>query len=295
VEYNCNRANSVRPTSVREFMVFARMKQFTTKCCLAVRTIRCVQNWPNVLRNYAVGRMGDSSAKDVQMEFRDGTRVVCDRRVPSISPVFEVLIDDAYRLRELARVFGGLPVNLVDVGAHVGSAALACNRVLILRSVICAEPSTVSAAYLRQNLIDNHVEASVVEAAVGAQPGYAYLREQQPGSCESQVDWAAVGEGDVSGRAIPVIAFEDLLAQAGDGPILVKMDCEGSEYPIIAGTAPEAWLPVRALLLEYHPVPGSDGWPRLDERLTALGLQMVWHEDSRFRSGLGTVCYVRPA
>jgi len=212
-----------------------------------------------------------------------------------MTPVFEVLVDDAYRLRELAGLFADLPIGLVDVGAHVGSAALACSRALKLRSIVCAEPSTVTAAYLRRNLFDNHVEASVVEAAVGADPGYAHLREHQPGSGENHVVWGAVTDGELSGRAVPVVAFEELLAQAGDGPILVKMDCEGSEYPIIAGTAPEAWLPVRALLLEYHPVPGSGGWPWLDERLTALGLQMVWHADSPFSAGLGTVCYVRPA
>lgn len=295
MEHNRNGFEPVRPANMRTSMGSARMEQFTTKCRLTVRTIRYVRNWPNVIGTYAVGRMGASSAKDVQVEFRDGTRVACDRGVPSISPVFEVLVDDAYRLRELVPLLGGSPVGLVDVGAHVGSAALACNRALTLRSVVCAEPSSVAAAYLRRNLFDNHVEASVVEAAVGAEPGYAHLREQQPGSCENQVEWSAVAEGDVSGRAVPVVAFEELLAQVGDGPILVKMDCEGSEYPIVAGTAPEAWLPVRALLLEYHPVPGSGGWPWLDERLTALGLQMVWHEDSPFRPGLGTVCYVRPA
>lgn len=268
-------------------------REFARKFKLAVRTVVRVRNWPHVLGNYAINRMGATTKVDVQVEFRDGTRVTCGAGVMSIAPVFEVLVEGAYRLSELGDLFADSSLGVVDVGAHVGSAALALSQVLSVRRMVCAEPSPSAATYLRRNLRENQIEAEVVEAAVGPHAGMGSLREEQPGSCENQVELAErVSEGPLV-PSVPVVAFRDLLDQVGGGPIVVKMDCEGSEYAIVEGTPTAAWEAVQALLLEYHPVPGTGGWPWLSGRLHELGLQLLWHEPHPSREGLGTVCMVR--
>lgn len=277
-------------------LVVDRRPAVAAKAILAARTVKRVRNWPQVLTGYGRARAGSAVDAELAFAFRDGTRLTCRADVLSSSPVFEVLIDDTYRLDVLRRALPGEAVGLVDVGAHVGGATLALARALPLRGIVCAEPSPTSAALLRRNLAANGVAATVVEAAVGGTDGSAVLEEGSPGSCENRVRSPGRPAGDATspaGRVVPVVALAGLLGRLGPGPVVVKMDCEGGEYPILDGTPAEAWAPVSALLLEYHPVEGTGGWPRLAERFAGLGLWPLWHRPDPLRPGLGTACLLR--
>ena len=182
----------------------------------------------------------------------------CPRR-PMVSwPVFEVLIGDAYRLEQAGAEFDR-PTHIIDVGAHVGAASLALSRIWPGVPITCVEPSQASASLLRRNLAANRIPATVVQAAAGAQAGTAVLQEAESGSSQNSIDWQA-DKGDVSDSKwlVPVVPMADLLAQAGTGPVMVKLDCEGSEFEIVGGTPAAAWDQVAVVLMEHHPVPDHD-------------------------------------
>jgi len=268
--------------------------KIAAKAGVLVRTISRVRNWPSVLAAYGRARAfpGRQTA-EMQFTFRDGTSMACRRDFGASFPVFEVFIDDDYRIEVLRRLLPDEPVVVIDVGAHVGSASVAFARAFRVRSVICAEPSRTSAVFLRRNLSSNGVPSSVVEAAVGATAGSVELVGGRAGSCGARV---SRGEGSSDATpdrlTVPMVAMSDLLARAGEGPVVVKMDCEGSEYDIVGGTPATAWGPVRVVVLEYHPVAGTGGWRQLVERLIGLGFRLVWHLPKQ--PGLGTACFVRP-
>ena len=268
------------------------------KARLGLRVVQKVANWPMVLARYGLARVDGArwGRGSLEVHLRDGRRVRGPANAVSCSPIFEVLIGDAYRVGLLDGALARPPETIIDVGAHVGSAALALARLFPMSRVICAEPSASARTYLQGNLAGNGVSGEVVPAAVGRCAGRAVLFEPVPGSCESAVEIAdgAPSEGQGRRAQVPVVGMRELLARAAPA-VLVKLDCEGSEYEIVAGTTPQDWREVVGVLLEYHYVEGSGGWPLLAEWFTAAGLLLLWHDPDPLRAGLGMACFVRPA
>jgi FkbM family methyltransferase len=270
------------------------LRQLRAKAAIAVGTIRTCDNWPAVLAGYGAARLparATATDKDLRFVFRDGTRLTCPRR-PMVSwPVFEVLIGDAYRLEQAGAQFDR-PTHIIDVGAHVGSASLALSRIWPGVPITCVEPSRTSASLLRRNLAANRIPATVVQAAAGAHAGTAVLQEAESGSGGNSIDWQAdAGDLSDSNWLVPVVPMADLLAQAGTGPVMVKLDCEGSEFEIVGGTPAAAWDQVTVVLMEHHPVPDQD-FTELVERFRQLGFGVAWH-DPGDRPGMGMACFVR--
>lgn len=134
---------------------------------------------------------------------------------------------------------------ILDIGAHIGSFALAA----LERGagfVRCVEADGCNAALCRHNLAD-HLACGRVEVTHGAawrsdgvceglfHSGYTYHR------CGLLNTGAGI-VGTVGGRRpTPNLPFDDVVrsttAGRGDRIRLLKLDCEGSEYPILLTSA----------------------------------------------------------
>ena len=270
------------------------LRQLRAKAAVVAGTIRICENWPAILAGYGVARLPTRAAaneKALRFAFRDGTRLTCLRKPIASWPVFEVLVGDAYRLGQAGAEFDW-PTRIIDVGAHVGAASLAMARIWPGVPITCVEPSRATALLLRRNLAANRIPATVVQAAAGARAGRAVLQEAESGSCENSIDWQAdTGDLDGTRQIVPVVPMADLLTEAGSGPVVVKMDCEGSEFEIVGGTPAAAWDQVAVVLMEYHPVPGHD-FTELAESFRHLGFGLAWQEPDD-RPGLGMACFAR--
>jgi hypothetical protein len=75
------------------------------------------------------------------------------------------------------------------------------------------------------------------------------------------------------------MSFDSIVAVAGGRADIVKLDCEGGEYPAILETSSGAWTTVERLFLEYHPVAGHS-FEELGARLREFGLHLVWQHPS---------------
>jgi len=71
----------------------------------------------------------------------------------------------------------------------------------------------------------------------------------------------------------------------------VKMDCEGSEYDIVASASAAVLLRIDRLVLEYHPAP-PEQVAELFARLAEVGLVERWRNDS-LPGQLGLVSFSR--
>jgi len=139
----------------------------------------------------------------------------------------EVLLDDAYGLK--GKDLTGQTV--VDVGAYVGDSALAFARQGAL--VHACEPSVAYCGFIRRNLAANALEARVVLHEVGLAE-----RAEEIAVRNDRLRF-------VEGR-------EYTTGRLPSGIDLLKLDCEGAEYYLLADPCFLDHLRPREIRMEYH-------------------------------------------
>lgn len=181
----------------------------------------------------------------------------------------EIFLDGSYATDYIAR-----PV--LDLGAHRGYfGAYALHRGA--SRVVSYEPEARNFELLRRaadSFVSRGSTWEVEHAAVGATDGEALLRlrDQSWGHTLVDMHWAKV----TGTQTVAVASLEHGLRRFSkdEGPLIVKIDIEGSEGALVMDTPVEAWLPVSELFLEIEPFCPVDP-ATLVERLEATGLHLV--------------------
>lgn len=171
-----------------------------------------------------------------EFEFLDDAKCVRVDGLTLYSPLWsrdeasyykEVLIDDAYGVKQ--RDLTGRVV--VDVGAYVGDSTIAFAR--RGAAVHAFEPSVAFCGFIRRNLEANGLAHRVVLHDVGL---------------SDRADEVAVRNDRL--RFVEGVAYAlDHLPQSID---LLKLDCEGAEYHLLADPRFLAHLRPREIRMEYH-------------------------------------------
>lgn len=259
------------------------------------RVVRHCENWAAVLASL-VGEHLPGVRSLLPGEFVLVSRAGLTLRAPegraTRYALVEVVVDDVYHLSRLVwDQERGHPLRVLDVGAHVGSFAVAIAARYPRATVTCYEPSPEASAYLRTNILANRLGSRVTinRAAVGAETGVARLLQAESASAEASLVPSMVGLG-ARGIVCDVVDFATALATSS-GPELVKLDCEGMEYDIVLRSDPRLWASVRCVLLEYHPVPGHS-WDEILGRFVEFGFRCSWHDQSSVL-GLGSAMLLR--
>ncbi|MGH3262046.1 MAG: FkbM family methyltransferase [Trebonia sp.] len=257
------------------------------------QTQRTFANWPTLLRGLVgekVGRGGDV----LTFVTRTAVRLSCPNVPGARLPMYEQFADDCY---DLAWVLGertGRPLQVLDVGSHVGAFAVNLATARDDVRVECYEPSPDSAGYLRRNIDQNSLSGRirVHERAMAGEEGTALLDDNSGASVHNGLikqDHRLVTGDDALGTRSTVsvwtTTFDRALAAAPAPFDVVKMDCEGGEYELVRASSPQSWASVQRVVMEYHPVQG-ESWDELGDWFERVGLFVVRHESDR--SGLGT-------
>ncbi|MGH8961042.1 MAG: FkbM family methyltransferase [Jatrophihabitantaceae bacterium] len=257
------------------------------------QTRRAFANWPELLRGLAgekVGRSGDT----LTFVTRTGVRLTCPNVPGARLPMYEQFADDCY---DLAWVLGTRldhPLQVLDVGSHVGAFATNLATARDDVRVECYEPSPDTARYLQDNVDQNCLSARVhvYEKAMAGAEGSALLDDNSGASVHNGLvrqDHRLVDGDDAPGRratiSVATTTFDKAVADAPAPLDVVKLDCEGGEYELVYASSTASWASVQRVVMEYHPVE-SESWDELRAWFADVGLHAVRHESDS--PGLGT-------
>jgi FkbM family methyltransferase len=169
--------------------------------------------------------------------------------------VYACMTEDEYRLKDRH-----LTGTAVDIGAHIGGVTVGLALDNPELHVIAVEPVPDNAALLRRNVEQNGVadRVTVIEGAAGGKRPvsvwYGYT------GSESAEHHAFIGNSSLAYDTSGTVTHETVryakpvrLADLGD-VALVKIDCEGGEYAVLAD---EAVAKIPVILGEWHPVRGK--------------------------------------
>jgi FkbM family methyltransferase len=249
------------------------------------QTPRTFSNWPEVLRHLGGSAVGHEEPA-LTFRVRSGPTLTTPNVPGARLPVYEQFADDCY---DLDWVLGhGGPVQVLDVGSHVGAFTtnIATRREDV--HVECYEPSPASAEYLRENVRRNRLDGRVRvhQKALAVEVGTAELDDNAGGSVHNGLvrDGERLVHGDdAPGQrhsvTVETTTFDLAVADAPHPVDVVKMDCEGGEYGLVYASSPASWASVQRVVMEYHPVEG-ESWGALRDWLARVGLAVVRHEEN---------------
>ncbi|HEV2316901.1 MAG TPA: FkbM family methyltransferase [Thermoplasmata archaeon] len=146
-------------------------------------------------------------------------------------------------------IYTNLPVGgavVVDGGANIGDSAIE----FALRGaarVLALEPLTENFATACDNVRRNRLESTIRVERIALGPTSGTIRVDRAGGTRTRV-----GAGRREGEETPMLALEELVAKEGLEDAVLKLDCEGAEYEILAGCSDPSLRKFRHALVEYH-------------------------------------------
>jgi FkbM family methyltransferase len=241
-----------------------------------VEAVRAFDNGWAILARIGTRRPGD-------LEFRQrGTVIACPNVPGARVPVFEVFAEDTYRNGWFAA--GLTNPKVLDIGGHIGCFTVDMCRVVPDAVVHAYEASPTTAGYLTRNVARNVPDgrASVFNEALSNTNGTLTLIDNAGASGLNSFNGSSTGGTAVE---VPAVSFRTAVERLGGKVDIVKMDIEGGEYAVLAGSDPSEWGSVQRVVLEYHDVAGHD-FAEVEEFFTAAGMRIVRHEPVTDRLGV---------
>ncbi|HWB67974.1 MAG TPA: FkbM family methyltransferase [Mycobacteriales bacterium] len=249
------------------------------------QTPKSFTNWPTVLSDIARGVVGQGP-DTLTFSTRNGQRISCPNVPGARVPIYEIFAEDCYHLRWFLGSLADEPIQVLDIGAHVGTFACELARVHPKAVIHSFEPSPRTAEYLRRNVNQNGLadRITVFEQAVAATAGWAEFDDNGGGSGLNSLLRRDRADGATTTVRVRTATFDEVAAAAPAPPSFVKVDCEGGEYDLVYASSPESWASVQRLVIEYHAVP-DQSWPELRAWFGRAGLTVVRDDPETDRLG----------
>ena len=168
------------------------------------------------------------------------------------------------------------PINhtdtVVDVGAHVGFFAIPIS--CLVKKVIAFEPSPANFILLDRNITANQSAVLPRQAAVGESGGSAILNLGVQGTTGHSITNKKRG-----GVSISVICWSLSDVINTYNPTVLKLDCEGAEWDILAN--PDLLGNIRIIVAELHKVQAHD-LPTMLKVMKKAGMKVIVLPNSWF-------------
>ncbi len=217
-------------------------------------------------------------SQEIRADFRGEELVFqADFRTPLYETVNEILDYDCYQLARIS--FSDSAAVVIDIGANIGVSSIALSRLHSGR-IYAVEPIKVNFETLQKNLAANHVaNVECVQCALGASEGEMTMAVDPDQSVSSYMMRSEVARIP-PGFRVERVATKSLggfLSEIESPEIgLIKMDCEGAEYPLIEQLARVKHESVRAITMEVHDLDRQRNCGALRKQLMQLGYEIFY-------------------
>jgi FkbM family methyltransferase len=171
-----------------------------------------------------------SSPKPVELKLKDG-KVILVREFWSMFLFDEIFVSNCYEAPQLLKC--GPFDTVIDIGANIGLFTLRSKQLWPNARVIALEPHPGNFEYLQEHLRVNRIEG-VFPLAEGIADKCGCLDLYLSGR---NIAGHSMFKGKESTSvSVPVTTLQDVLERVGidDGKVLMKVDCEGCELPLLS-------------------------------------------------------------
>ena len=183
--------------------------------------------------------------------YYDGDAALAD----TLSLIREQFVDETYgRLRVNGRT-------VIDIGANVGDTAMyfALNGA---RHVYAFEPCSHPYGLAVRNVRRNGLEERITLLNAGCWSSDTRVRISDDSGSKS---YSAL---DISkrGKLVRMLSLDTVAKRYCSGESVLKIDCEGGEYPIVLNASADTLRKFSRIMIEYH-----DGYKNLKKKLEDAG------------------------
>jgi 31-O-methyltransferase len=236
----------------------------------------------------------------------DGREIKCNNPREAMSVWREISEDGAYGAAVSGLSAGAV---ILDVGAHIGLAAIHFADLVPGARILSFEPAPKSFSCLKENLARHTLAAEAYPLAVGACAGEQEITyfpnlttmatlypdpddDQQNLEAllinsqltEAAKDGIRMGVKTLEHSTVEVTTVTDIVAENGiDGVGLLKVDAERAESAVLDGISEDVWPRIAQAVIEVHDLDGRLGHIR--RRLEGRGFETKSHQDLRFVGG----------
>jgi len=210
-----------------------------------------IKNWPLVVRLF----LKIAPPSPYLIELRKSGLKFKARGIMDVWSIKETFLDRFYE-RFGARIEDGWTI--VDIGGGIGDYTLFAAVANPHGKVFAFEPFPESFALLQQNQAANNVaNVQAFPEAIWSQAGAVKIDSTlgEPGQFISRTTEDAGGTPTSGGSfaQVPSISMADAFARMEIAHCdLMKIDCEGAEYPILFNTPEDVLERVQRIVMEYH-------------------------------------------
>jgi FkbM family methyltransferase len=165
------------------------------------------------------------------------------------SAFHEVFIREDYNSENLFK-----PHNILDIGANVGFFSLYATKRYPNARIFSFEPFPSTYLRLKEHLISNKTENIVL---------FPFAVSDKTGEVNFySIGWTGANTlnsdkfdpGNCKITKVNCIAFSEIFKLTNTDKFdLAKIDCEGSEYPMLLSASDESILSIRNFIIEVHP------------------------------------------
>lgn len=213
--------------------------------------MRHIENWHTVMLDWS-----GFVHQPYVLRMRNGVRFLIRPGIIDFGSIYEVFIEDCYKLRSLNRIMPGDVA--VDIGANIGAFSAAALKAGA--SVHAFEPQPETFKALKANLgLQQNGRWKAHQSAVGSKKGTATLYFGKS-PVLATLHRGLFPADNTDSVVVEMTTLQDIVsAMPGQRIDVLKMDCEGAEFDILENAPDSAFSRIGRIILEFHEFDGHTG------------------------------------